>query len=73
MSGLLSGYMVINIILGTALYILRDSIPIAIALILSMAASGVVVLVRLSSIASKVEKNIEVINKGQLNKNVKKT
>ncbi|HOE57521.1 MAG TPA: methyl-accepting chemotaxis protein [Bacillota bacterium] len=73
MSVLLLGYILINIILGTALYILRDNLLAVIALVLSMAASGVAVLLRLNRTAIKIGNNIEVINKGQLNKNVGKT
>ncbi len=73
MSGLLLSYAIINIILGTLLYILRNNSLAVIALILSMIALGTVILLRLNNIAARIENNIEVINKGQLNKNVKKT
>ncbi len=72
MSGLLIGYTVVNIILGIALYIFRNNLPAAAALILSMTASGVVVLIRLNNISTRITNNIEVINRGQLNKNIRR-
>ena len=73
MGSLFFVFILINIILGAGLFILRDNVAIVIALILSIVASEVLFFTRLNRIASKIENNIEVINKGQLNKNVKKT
>ncbi|HOE56512.1 MAG TPA: methyl-accepting chemotaxis protein [Bacillota bacterium] len=70
---LLFAFIMINIILGTGLFILRDNSLIVVALIISIIASGTLFLIFINRIASKIGKNIEVINKGQLNKNVKKT
>jgi len=73
MTGLLLVYIVINIILGGALFMLRSNAVAVAALIVSITASGVVFLTRFNGIAVTIGNNIEVINKGQLNKNVKKT
>ena len=71
--GLLSLYLIINIVFGAALYLMRSSQLAAAALIILMTASGFVFIARLSSISGRIKHNIEEINKGQLNKNVKKT
>lgn len=73
MTGLLLVYIVINIILGASLFMLRGNVLAVIALIVLMIASGVLFLIRLSKIAVRIGNNIELINKGQLNQNVKKT
>ncbi|HPA54337.1 MAG TPA: hypothetical protein PL138_04490, partial [Bacillota bacterium] len=71
--GLLSLYLIINIVFGAALYLMRSSQLAAAALIILMTASGFVFIARLSSISGRIKHNIEEISKGQLNKNVKKT
>jgi methyl-accepting chemotaxis protein len=73
MTGLLLGYTVINFILGAALFMFRSNTLTAVVLIISMAVMGVVFLIWLNSISVRIGNNIEVINKGQLNKNVRKT
>jgi methyl-accepting chemotaxis protein len=52
---------------------LRSSGLAVLVFISLMVASGVVLLTRMNIIALKVSNNIELINKGQLNQNVKKT
>jgi len=73
MAGLLLGYTVIDIILGTVLFMYRDNELAVVALIIAMAATGLLFLAKLNSISARIGNNIESINKGQLNKNVKKT
>ncbi len=73
MTGLLLVYLITSIILGAALFMLRSSELAAVGVISLMIATGAVFLILLNSIAVKVRNNIEVINKGQLNQNVKKT
>lgn len=73
MAGLLSGYIVINVVLGVALYMMRSNELAVAVLIALMIASGVGFLVWLNSAVGKITNNIEVINKGQLNQNIKKT
>ena len=73
MSSLLLVYIIINIILGASLFMLRSSILAVVVLIILMTASGVSFLIGLNSIAGRIGNNIERINKGQLNQNVKKT
>ncbi len=72
MAGLLALYLTISIILGAALFLLRGSGLNAAILIVLIIASGFISIVRLSSISRRIKFNIEAINKGQLNKNVKK-
>ncbi|HYF75094.1 MAG TPA: hypothetical protein VD757_00795, partial [Candidatus Nitrosocosmicus sp.] len=73
MTGVLMVYILINLALGAALFILRDSAAYAAALIVLMLASGAAVIVRLTSISGRIGNNIEVITRGQLNQNVRKT
>ncbi|HQE67271.1 MAG TPA: methyl-accepting chemotaxis protein, partial [Bacillota bacterium] len=73
MAGLLLGYTVINLVLGTVLFMYRDNELTVVALIIAMAATGLLFLSKLNSISARIENNVESINKGQLNKNVKKT
>jgi len=72
MTGLLSVYIIINIIFGASLFMLRSSILAVAVIIILMIASGVAYFIRLSKIAGRIENNIEQISKGQLNQNVKK-
>jgi len=73
MTGFLLGYTVINLILGTVLFMYRGNELAVILLIIAMAATGLLILAKLNSISSRIGNSIEEINKGQLNKNVKKT
>jgi len=73
MTGFLSGYVLVNVILGVALFMLRSNELAVIVLLLLIISSGIILMSRLKGIAVKIENNIEVINKGQLNKNVRKT
>lgn len=73
MTGFLFGYVVINVILGAALLMLRSNELAVIALLVAIISSGVVFMARFKSVAVRIGNNIEVINKGQLNKNVSKT
>ncbi len=73
MTGFLLGYTVINLILGTVLFMYRGNELAVIVLIIAMAATGLLFLAKLNSISSRIGNSIEEINKGQLNKNVKKT
>ncbi|HYE09745.1 MAG TPA: methyl-accepting chemotaxis protein, partial [Patescibacteria group bacterium] len=73
MTGLLLIYFVINIVLGITLFMLRSNTLAAAVLIVLMIASGVGFLFWLSSAAGKIRNNVELINKGQLNQNIKKT
>ncbi len=66
-------FIMINIVLGALLFVFHNNSTIVIALIISMIALGMLFFARLNNIASGVGNNIEAINKGQLNKNVKKT
>lgn len=73
MIGLLGLYFIINIILGSALFILRGNEAYAALLIVLMVSSGAAFILRLNNIAGKVKNNIEAINEGQLNLNIKRT
>lgn len=73
MTGLLGLYIIINIILGAALYILRGNEVTAALLIVLMVSTGVSFILWLNSISGKVKNNIDAINEGQLNLNIKKT
>ncbi len=73
MTGSLSGYVLVNVILGVALFMMRSNELAVIVLLFLIISSGIVLMSRLKGIAVKIENNIEVINKGQLNKNVRKT
>lgn len=73
MAGLLSVYILINIALGAVLFMLRDNVLAAAALIALMVASGAGFILWLTNASGRVRNNIEVITKGQLNQNVKKT
>jgi methyl-accepting chemotaxis protein len=70
--GSLTLYILINIVLGTALYLMRSSQLTSAALIVLMIVSGLVLFARLSRISERMKLNIEEINKGQLNKNIRK-
>ncbi len=73
MTGLFVLYLVVNSILGTALFIFRSSGLITAILILLIIAQGVFLIYRLGSYSKRIRLNIESIHKGQLNRNVKKT
>ena len=73
MTGFLSGYVLVNVILGAALFMLRSNELAVIVLMLLIISSGIVFMTRLKGVAVKIGDNIEVINKGQLNKNIRKT
>lgn len=73
MTGMLLVYVLINLALGAALYMLRGNALASAALIAAMIAWGIVFLVWLAGKSGRVGNNIEVITKGQLNQNVKKT
>ena len=72
MAGLLLGYTVIDIILGTVLFMYRDNELAVVALIIAMAATWLLFLAKLNSISARIGNNIESINKGQLNKKTSK-
>ncbi|HPM00351.1 MAG TPA: hypothetical protein PLS45_10745, partial [Bacillota bacterium] len=73
MTGFLSGYVLVNVILGAALFMLRSNVLAVIILMLLIISSGIIFMTRLKGVAVRIGNNIEVINKGQLNKNVRKT
>ncbi|HOM44086.1 MAG TPA: methyl-accepting chemotaxis protein, partial [Bacillota bacterium] len=73
MTGSLSGYVLVNVILGVALFMMRSNELAVIVLMLLIISSGIVFMTRLKGVAVKIGDNIEVINKGQLNKNIRKT
>lgn len=73
MLGLLTGYILINVILGGALFMLRSNELAVIVLLILIVSSGIMLITRYKSVAAMIGNNIEVINKGQLNKNVRKT
>lgn len=73
MTGLLGLYIIVNIVLGAALFMLRGSEVTSALLIVLMISSGVAFILRLTNISGKVRNNIEVINEGQLNLNIKRT
>ncbi|HPW41297.1 MAG TPA: hypothetical protein PLW98_07285, partial [Bacillota bacterium] len=68
MTGFLSGYVLVNVILGAALFMLRSNVLAVIILMLLIISSGIIFMTRLKGIAVRIGDNIEVINKGQLNK-----
>ncbi|MEA4845877.1 MAG: methyl-accepting chemotaxis protein [Clostridiaceae bacterium] len=73
MTGFLSGYILINVILGATLFILHSNELALIILLILIISSGIIFMIRLKGVAVMIGNNIEVINKGQLNKNVRKT
>ena len=64
MTGFLLGYTVINLILGTVLFMYRGNELAVILLIIAMAATGLLILAKLNSISSRIGNRIEEINKG---------
>lgn len=73
MTGLLMIYILINIALGAALFMLRSNEMAAIGLIALMIAAGAGVVAWMAGILDKIGNNVEVITKGQLNQNIRKT
>lgn len=73
MKGSLTIYLLINVILGAALYFVCNSEWIAGLFIILIISTGFIFIARLIGISTRIRNNIEMINKGQLNKNVRKT
>ncbi|MGE5679151.1 MAG: methyl-accepting chemotaxis protein [Pseudomonadota bacterium] len=73
MTGMVVLYLLLNAVLGTALFILRSNSPVAILLIVLLALTGLAFIVRMSSLSGRVRNNVEAINDGQLNLNIRKT
>ena len=73
MTGLFSGYILINIILGGALFMMRSNGLAVKVFLFLIIASGIIFMIRFKGVAVMIGNNIEVINKGQLNKNVRNT
>jgi methyl-accepting chemotaxis protein len=66
-------YFLLNILLGSAAFLLRnDKISLLILLVL-MAGGGMVLMLYLDKLSDRIQKNVETITKGQLNLNVRKT
>jgi len=73
MAGLLGLYLVVNVILGAALFMFRGSEVLSVLLIVLMIASGAAFILQLNNISVRVRNNVKAINEGQLNLNIKKT
>lgn len=73
MKGMLIFYFLINIVFGAALIFFRSNIFIAATLLVLIIVSGPIFINRLNSISRRIKRNVEEINEGQLNLNIKKT
>lgn len=73
MTGSILVYIIISAVLGASLFVLRGNDLAVIILISAMTAIGIYFQARMKNVAAKISNNIEVINKGQLNLNVRKT
>lgn len=73
MTGLFFGYILINVILGGALFMMRSNGLAVIVFLFLIISSGIIFMTRFKGVAVMLGNNIEVINKGQLNKNVRST
>lgn len=73
MTGMVILYLLINAVLGTALFILRGNSPVAALLIVLLALTGLAFIIRLSSLSGRIKNNVDAIKDGQLNLNIRKT
>lgn len=73
MAGFLLVYILINIALGAALFMLRGNAAAAAGLIAAMIISGAGFTAWLASLSDRMKRNIQTIARGQLNQNVRRT